>query len=108
MLTFYLILLLSASNDVIAWMFQISVLAMTVGFRIALFVIPLVVSFVVYKWFKAVKITGAEGYRSKPLPGHPPHPRGAIVSIHVFQESDGRWRWEYLDDKVGLEQQDLW
>jgi ubiquinol-cytochrome c reductase cytochrome b subunit len=60
-LSFYLILLLSASNDVIARMFQISVLAMTVGFRIALFVIPLLVSLVVYKWFKAVKITGAEG-----------------------------------------------
>jgi hypothetical protein len=24
------------------------------------------------------------------------------VSIQVFQESDGRWRWEYRDDKVGL------
>jgi ubiquinol-cytochrome c reductase cytochrome b subunit len=60
-LSFYLILLLSASNDVIARMFQVSVLAMTVGFRIALFVVPLVVSFVVYKWFKAVKVTGAEG-----------------------------------------------
>ena len=24
------------------------------------------------------------------------------MSVHVFQESDGRWRWEYRDDKVGL------
>jgi hypothetical protein len=24
------------------------------------------------------------------------------VSIQVFQEPDGRWRWEYREDKVGL------
>jgi quinol---cytochrome-c reductase cytochrome b subunit len=60
-LTFYIVLLLSASNDVIARMFQVPVLAMTVAFRIALFVIPLLVAFVVYRWFKAVKMAGAEG-----------------------------------------------
>jgi ubiquinol-cytochrome c reductase cytochrome b subunit len=60
-LTFYIVLLLSASNDVIARMFQVPVLAMTVVFRIAVFVIPLVVAFVVYRWFKAVKLAGAEG-----------------------------------------------
>ncbi len=60
-LTFYVILLLSASNDVIARMFRVPVLAMTVAFRIAVFVIPLLVAFVVYRWFKAVKVGGAKG-----------------------------------------------
>jgi ubiquinol-cytochrome c reductase cytochrome b subunit len=60
-LTFYIVLLFSASNDVIARMFQVPVLAMTVAFRIALFVIPLLVAYVVYRWFKAVKVAGAEG-----------------------------------------------
>jgi ubiquinol-cytochrome c reductase cytochrome b subunit len=60
-LTFYIVLLFAASNDVIARMFQVPVLAMTVAFRIALFVIPLLVAFVIYRWFKAVKISGADG-----------------------------------------------
>jgi hypothetical protein len=34
---------------------------MTVAFRIAVFVIPLLVAFVVYRWFKAVKVEGAKG-----------------------------------------------
>jgi hypothetical protein len=25
-----------------------------------------------------------------------------MSSVEVFQESDGRWRWEYRDDKLGL------
>lgn len=24
------------------------------------------------------------------------------MSVQVFQESDGRWRWEYRDENVGL------
>jgi ubiquinol-cytochrome c reductase cytochrome b subunit len=60
-LTFYIVLLFAASNDVLARMFQVPVLAMTVAFRVALFVIPSLVAFVVYRWFKAVKVSGAEG-----------------------------------------------
>jgi ubiquinol-cytochrome c reductase cytochrome b subunit len=60
-LTFYIVLLFAASNDVLARMFQVPVLAMTVAFRIALFVIPALVAFVVYRWFKAVKVSGAKG-----------------------------------------------
>jgi ubiquinol-cytochrome c reductase cytochrome b subunit len=78
-LTFYIILLLSASNDVIARMFRVPVLAMTVAFRIAVFVIPLLVAFVVYRWFKAVKIGGAKGVMEVSL-AQVVHPRPGTES----------------------------
>ncbi|MDQ3877088.1 MAG: ubiquinol-cytochrome c reductase cytochrome b subunit, partial [Actinomycetota bacterium] len=60
-LTFYGVLLLAASNDVIARNLHASVSSVTAAFRIALIVLPVVVGMVVCRWFLAVKASGAEG-----------------------------------------------
>jgi ubiquinol-cytochrome c reductase cytochrome b subunit len=60
-LTFYGVLLLAASNDVIARDLHTSVSGVTAGFRVALIVLPPLVGALVYRWFLAVKVSGAEG-----------------------------------------------
>jgi ubiquinol-cytochrome c reductase cytochrome b subunit len=59
-LTFYLVLLLAASHDIIARVFKLPVADVTNVFRVLLFVLPVVVGYVVYRWFRAVVVTDAD------------------------------------------------
>ena len=60
-LTFYGVLFIAASNDIIAKQFDLSVNSVTWFFRIATLVLPPVVGIVVHRVFRAVKTSGAEG-----------------------------------------------
>ena len=88
-LTFYIILLLSASNDVIARMFRVPVLDMTVAFRIAVFVIPLLVAFVVYRWFQGRKDRGSQrSDGSESFPGAASSPKARVMStVEIFRRA---------------------
>jgi ubiquinol-cytochrome c reductase cytochrome b subunit len=61
-LTFYAVLFFAASNDIIGKIFDLPVYYVTWGFRIALFTLPPLAALIVYRWFRAVVITGQDLY----------------------------------------------
>jgi ubiquinol-cytochrome c reductase cytochrome b subunit len=80
-LTFYTVMFLSASNDLIATWFALSVLAVTQVFRVLLFVLPPVAGYVVYRLMNALAASGATRFSEMPLgalvqpsPGGPAEP----------------------------------
>ncbi|MGH2821006.1 MAG: cytochrome bc1 complex cytochrome b subunit [Actinomycetota bacterium] len=79
-LTFYVVMFIAASNDLIAKWFDLSVLTTTMAFRIALVTIPPLAGFIVYRLMKALAASGAERFSEMPLgaisvPGGPPAER---------------------------------
>jgi ubiquinol-cytochrome c reductase cytochrome b subunit len=80
-LTFYTVMFLSASNDLIATWFALSVLAVTQVFRVLLFVLPPVAGYVVYRLMNALAASGVTRFSEMPLralvqpsPGGPAEP----------------------------------
>ena len=59
-LSFYLVLMISGGNDVIASVFQVSVNATTYVGRVALFVLPPIVYFVTKRWCLALQRSDEE------------------------------------------------
>ncbi|MDQ3986345.1 MAG: ubiquinol-cytochrome c reductase cytochrome b subunit [Actinomycetota bacterium] len=66
-LSFYLVLFLAGSNDVIAKIFNWPVNDVTWGFRIALFALPPIVGFATYRMMKALAAVDSEGIMHVPL-----------------------------------------
>ena len=66
-LTFYVLLQVAASNDLIANLLEVSVGTITWFFRIAVLVVPPLVGYVTYRLMKALKVSGAERFSTVPL-----------------------------------------
>ena len=66
-LAFYAVLFFAASNDLVARTFAVSVEAITWGFRIALFVVPVIIGWFTYRVCKATAKSGAEDMFHVPL-----------------------------------------
>ena len=66
-LTFYTVLFFAASNDIIAKWFTVSVLTVTWFFRVALFVLPVVVGFATYRIARALRDSGAARLSEMPF-----------------------------------------
>ncbi len=65
--TFYALLFMAASNDIVARMFGVSVLAITWVFRFAVIVLPPLIGLVVYRMMRALALSGAERFTEVPL-----------------------------------------
>ncbi len=66
-LSFYILLQLAASNDLIAHQLNVSVGTITWIFRIAVLVLPPVVGYITYRLMKGLKVSGAERFATVPL-----------------------------------------
>jgi ubiquinol-cytochrome c reductase cytochrome b subunit len=66
-LAFYAVMFFAASNDLLAIWFDLPVLAVTVVFRVLLFVLPPGVGYVVYRLMKALAASGARRFTEMPL-----------------------------------------
>ncbi len=66
-LTFYVLLQLAASNDLVANQLRVSVGTITWIFRIAVLVLPPVVGYITYRLMKGLKVSGAERFATVPL-----------------------------------------
>ncbi|HEY3209365.1 MAG TPA: cytochrome bc complex cytochrome b subunit [Actinomycetota bacterium] len=66
-LTFYGVLFIAASNDVIAKLFQVSITGVTWMFRILVVVLPPLIGFGVYRFMRGAKLTGAESMLEVPF-----------------------------------------
>jgi ubiquinol-cytochrome c reductase cytochrome b subunit len=66
-IAFYTVLHLSASNDLLAKWLDFPVDTITWIYRIAVFVVPLVLGYVTYRLMKALKLSGVERFRDMPL-----------------------------------------
>jgi quinol---cytochrome-c reductase cytochrome b subunit len=66
-LSFYVVLFVAASNDLIARWLTLSVLSVTWFFRIALLVVPPVAGWVTYRLMNALRRSGVDRFRHLPL-----------------------------------------
>jgi ubiquinol-cytochrome c reductase cytochrome b subunit len=66
-LTFYVVMFVAASNDLLAKWLRVPVLTMTQIFRVALFVLPPVIGYIVYRLLKALALSGAARFGEMPL-----------------------------------------
>lgn len=86
-LTFYGILFIAASNDLIAKLFRVPVNGVTTVFQILVLVLPPVVGFGVYRFFTGARASGAESLLEVPL--------SAVIRTRPAHEdhlSEGRQR----------------
>jgi ubiquinol-cytochrome c reductase cytochrome b subunit len=66
-LTFYGILFIAASNDLIAKLFKVPVAGVTWAFRILVLVLPPLVGFVMYRFMRGAVLIGAESLLEVPI-----------------------------------------
>jgi ubiquinol-cytochrome c reductase cytochrome b subunit len=108
-LSFFVLLQLAASNDLLAHWFDASVATISWFFRIAVPVVPLVLGWFTYRLMVALRASGAERFAEMPLravvrpagDGERPAMVEATAApvpdgeLTVYPEPDGRWRWRY-------------
>ncbi|HEX2064264.1 MAG TPA: ubiquinol-cytochrome c reductase cytochrome b subunit [Acidimicrobiales bacterium] len=120
-LTYYVVLQLAASNDLIAKWFYVSVAAITWIFRVLVLVVPPALGYFTYRLMRGLQLSGAERIGEVPLAavigrsrgeeeaeaeprealrGEEPVPSGRL---EVTQGPDGRWCWTYQEPDVDLE-----
>jgi ubiquinol-cytochrome c reductase cytochrome b subunit len=66
-LTFYVVLQVAASNDLIAHNLDVSVATVTWVFRFMVFLLPPVVGYVTYRLMKGLRVSRAERFATVPL-----------------------------------------
>jgi len=78
-LTFYVVLQVAASNDLIANKLAISVATITRVFQVLIIVLPPLVGYVTYRLMKGLQVSGAERFATVPLDAvlHPKRYDGA-------------------------------
>ena len=113
-LSFFVLLQLAASNDLLAHWFYASVATITWIFRIAVPVVPPLLGWFTYRLMVALQASGAERFAEMPLQavlrpaGDGARPAAAEpaevaatpsvadgAELTVYPEADGRWRWSY-------------
>ncbi len=104
-LSFYILLQVAASNDLIAHWLYTSVALITWIFRIAVLAIPPLVGYLTWRLMKGLRASGVDRLRHMPLDAllHPDRfsaakaagPAAPRPLIHVYQDAPGRWRWRY-------------
>jgi ubiquinol-cytochrome c reductase cytochrome b subunit len=117
-LSFFVLLQLAASNDLLAHRLSASVATISWTFRILVPVLPPVLGFATYRLMTALKASGVERFAELPMravlqpsgdgaarpegePEYAPGADGALIAI--FPDPDGRWRWSYRLTENGLE-----
>jgi ubiquinol-cytochrome c reductase cytochrome b subunit len=117
-LSFFVLLQLAASNDLLAHRFSASVATISWTFRILVPVLPLVLGYATYRLMTALKASGVERFAELPMRAvlqpsgdgaerpeeeheYAPGADGALLV--VFPDPDGRWRWSYRLTENGLE-----
>jgi ubiquinol-cytochrome c reductase cytochrome b subunit len=117
-LSFFVLLQLAASNDLLAHRLSASVATISWTFRILVPVLPPVLGYATYRLMTALKASGVERFAELPMsavlrprsdgaarpeaePGYVPGADGALLVI--FPDPDGRWRWSYRLTENGLE-----
>jgi ubiquinol-cytochrome c reductase cytochrome b subunit len=117
-LSFFVLLQLAASNDLLAHRLSASVATISWTFRIVVPVLPPVLGYVTYRLMTALKASGVERFAELPMravlqpsgdgaerpeaePEYAPGAEGAQIAI--FPDPDGRWRWSYRLTENGLE-----
>ncbi len=112
-LSFFVLLQVAASNDLLAHWLYASVASISWTFRIIVPLVPPLVGFVTYRLMKALQASGRERLATLPMrevlrPAEIPAGAGALAALgdgqgsaaaelRLFQEADGRWRWRYAD-----------
>jgi ubiquinol-cytochrome c reductase cytochrome b subunit len=117
-LSFFVLLQLAASNDLLAHRLSASVATITWTFRIVVPVVPPVLGYATYRLMTALQASAVERFAELPLravlqpsgdgaerpeaePEYAPGADGAQIAI--FPDPDGRWRWSYRLTENGLE-----
>jgi ubiquinol-cytochrome c reductase cytochrome b subunit len=107
-LSFFVVLQIAASNDLLANWLYASVAAISWTFRILVLAVPAIAGFVTYRLMKALLLSGDERFGDLPLRIllHPT-PRDGVApaaspatdgtSVHVHRTPDGRWRWSFRE-----------
>ena len=88
-LSFYIVLQLAASNDLIASQLDVSVGTITWIFRIAVLVLPPIVGYMTYRLMKGLKVSGAERFSTVPLQAVL-HPDGDSSATEERREREER------------------
>ena len=65
--TFYVVMFLAASNDLLAKWFDLEVDQVTWAYRVAVIALPVVAGWVTYRLMKALLFSGAENFRDMPF-----------------------------------------
>ncbi|HET6833597.1 MAG TPA: ubiquinol-cytochrome c reductase cytochrome b subunit [Acidimicrobiales bacterium] len=119
-LSFFVLLQVAASNDLLAHRLDASVATISWTFRIIVPVVPLVLGFVTYRLMTALQASAAERFAELPLRAvlrpagnGAKRPEGEGVAAYapsadgaelvVYPEPDGRWRWCYRRPDDGVE-----
>jgi ubiquinol-cytochrome c reductase cytochrome b subunit len=117
-LSFFVLLQLAASNDLIAHRLSASVATISWTFRILVPLLPLILGYATYRLMTALKASGVERFAELPLravvhpggdgaaaaeeePVYAPSADGALIVIHP--DPDGRWRWSYRVTDNGID-----
>jgi ubiquinol-cytochrome c reductase cytochrome b subunit len=109
-LSFFVLLQVAASNDLLAhWMYA-SVATISWTFRIVVPLLPLLIGFLTHRLMRALQQSGRERLAELPLSDvlRPAAERAGVVAspdgqegdgarLHLERGADGRWRWRYLD-----------
>jgi quinol---cytochrome-c reductase cytochrome b subunit len=117
-LTFFVLLQLAGSNDLIAHRFSASVATISWAFRILVPVVPLILGYATYRLMTALKASSVERFAELPLGAvvkrgdgaEPPEAEPAALApsedgamIFIYPDPDGRWRWSYRVTDNGFE-----
>jgi ubiquinol-cytochrome c reductase cytochrome b subunit len=118
-LSFFVLLELAASNDLMAHWFDASVATISWFFRIAVPIVPLLLGWSTYRLMVALRASAAERFAEMPLravwrPAGDGEQRAAVepvgkpaaeaaaaasamdgAELTVYPDPDGRWRWSY-------------
>jgi ubiquinol-cytochrome c reductase cytochrome b subunit len=116
-LSFFVLLQLAASNDLLAHWLYASVATISWTFRVLVPLAPPVLGYLTYRLMKALQASGRERFAELPLrevlrpveareagvaPAVAPAD-GAAARVRLDQEADGRWRWRYVDPDGDVE-----
>jgi quinol---cytochrome-c reductase cytochrome b subunit len=105
-LSFFVLLQVAASNDLLAhWMYA-SVASISWTFRVLVPLVPPLLGLFTYRLMKALQASGRERFAELPLsdvlrPAATPavlgdRHDGEVGELHLDQEPDGWWRWRYV------------
>jgi ubiquinol-cytochrome c reductase cytochrome b subunit len=118
-LSFFVLLQVAGSNDLLAHRLDASVATISWTFRIVVPVVPLLLGYFTYRLMTALQVSATERFAELPLravlrpagngaerpeaevAGYTPSADGA--ELLVYQETDGRWRWCYRSVNNGIE-----
>jgi ubiquinol-cytochrome c reductase cytochrome b subunit len=104
-LSFFVLLQLAASNDLLAHWTGASVASITWTFRILVPLLPPVIGYVTYRLMTALQASGRKRLADLPLrealrsavPEEPEVSEQEAGLLYVEPEPGGRWRWRYVE-----------